>query len=279
MEMFEKQKTSAVSGVDFSRKGSIDVKIIDLSIFINNQKDYFTTSSCSGRIILFDDSVGESDKVTNKQGCQWLFTSHDLVDKSQMLPVLQDITGDCVFKFEPFVLHVQCRTIDFAQLLLQCAVQSGFRNSGISLGKKGKYVVGVRSTHSMEVPLSQSGQLLVSTEYVEYLISLANKKMEENFRRIDRFFENLKSALLQKSDDNHIGKPCKEEVKKKFLEKFGGKVESVSSKKQTLKDQENVESINTDNTDTLKSCDHITKHNDFLDNDILGLSLFDDEVT
>ncbi|VDI39976.1 Hypothetical predicted protein, partial [Mytilus galloprovincialis] len=180
--------------VDFSRKGSIDVKIIDLSIFINNQKDYFTTSSCSGRIILFDDSVGESDKVTNKQGCQWLFTSHDLVDKSQMMPVLEDITGDCVFKFEPFVLHVQCRTIDFAQLLLQCAVQSGFRNSGISLGKKGKYVVGVRSTHSMEVPLSQSGQLLVSTEYVEYLISLANKKMEENFRRIDRFFENLKSA-------------------------------------------------------------------------------------
>lgn len=57
MEIFEKQKNSAISGVDFSRKGSIDVKIIDLSIFINNQKDYFTTSSCSGRIILFDDSV------------------------------------------------------------------------------------------------------------------------------------------------------------------------------------------------------------------------------
>ncbi|CAC5393554.1 TYW3 [Mytilus coruscus] len=278
MEIFEKQKKSAVSGVDFSRKGSIDVRIIDLSLFINNQRDYFTTSSCSGRIILFDDSVGESDKVTNKQGCQWLFTSHDLVDKSQMMPVLEDITGDCVFKFEPFVLHVQCRAIDFAQLLLQCAVQSGFRNSGISLGKKGKIIVGVRSTHSMEVPLSHSGQLLVSSEYVEYLISLANKKMEENFRRIDRFYENLKSAILQKSDDRHKGKQCKEKVKMTFRDKYAGKVKSVSSEKQE-EDQENIKSINMDNKDALKSWDESTKQSDFLDNDMLGLSLFDDEVT
>ncbi|XP_052071987.1 tRNA wybutosine-synthesizing protein 3 homolog [Mytilus californianus] len=279
MEIFEKQKKSAVSGVDFSRKGSIDVKIIDLSLFINNQRDYFTTSSCSGRIILFDDSVGESDKVTNKQGCRWLFTSHDLVDKSQMMPVLEDITGDCVFKFEPFVLHVQCRTIDFAQLLLQCAVQSGFRNSGISLGKKGKIIVGVRSTHSMEVPLSHSGQLLVSSEYVEYLISLANKKMEENFRRIDRFYENLKSAILQKSDDSHIVKQCKEKVKMMLRDKYAGKVETVSSEKQKEADQENIKFINMNNKDALKSCGQITKQSDFLDNDMLGLSLFDDEVT
>ena len=57
MENFEKQKRIATSGVDFSRKGSIDVKIVDLSLFINSEKDYFTTSSCSGRIILFDDKV------------------------------------------------------------------------------------------------------------------------------------------------------------------------------------------------------------------------------
>ena len=57
MEIFEKQKRIATSGVDFSRKGSIDVKIVDLSLFINSEKDYFTTSSCSGRIILFDDKV------------------------------------------------------------------------------------------------------------------------------------------------------------------------------------------------------------------------------
>ena len=34
------------------------------------------------------------------------------------IPVLNGITGDCVFKFEPFVLHVQCLTIKHAQLMV-----------------------------------------------------------------------------------------------------------------------------------------------------------------
>lgn len=256
MDNFEKQKTLATSGIDFSRKGSIDSKILDLSIFINNQNDFFTTSSCSGRIILFDDKTDASEKVSNKQGCQWLFTSHDMVDTKQVIPVLTNITGNCVFKFEPFVLHVQCRTTQHAQLLLQCAVQSGFRNSGISLGKKGKIIVGVRSTHSMEVPLSHSGHLLVSTEYVEFLIKLANKKMEENFRRIDRFFESIKTAILQQMEEQLLS------------------MESKEKKKNKHKLQEKVPS-----PDSVQSSDHSTQSCDLLDKDVLEFSLFDDDIT
>lgn len=42
---------------DLSRKGSIDEKIIGLVDFINNQNCYVTTSSCSGRISVFTNSV------------------------------------------------------------------------------------------------------------------------------------------------------------------------------------------------------------------------------
>lgn len=45
----------------------------------------------------------------------------------------------------------------------------------------------VRSTHCLEVPLSHEGRLLVSQEYIEFLVRVANQKMEENIRRIDRF--------------------------------------------------------------------------------------------
>lgn len=53
--VFEKQKQQSLGGVDLSRKGSIDEAIVELVNFINQQNDYFTTSSCSGRLILFEE--------------------------------------------------------------------------------------------------------------------------------------------------------------------------------------------------------------------------------
>lgn len=48
------------------------------------------------------------------------------------------------------------------------------------------FLQAVRSTHGLEVPLSQEGKLLVEPEYIRFLCQVANKKMEENLRRIDR---------------------------------------------------------------------------------------------
>ena len=48
------QKEQCLSGVDLSRKGSVDAPILDLVNFINAQPDFFTTSSCSGRTIVVD---------------------------------------------------------------------------------------------------------------------------------------------------------------------------------------------------------------------------------
>lgn len=44
----------------------------------------------------------------------------------------------------------------------------------------------VRSTHGLEVPLSHEGKLLVGQDYLHFLTQLANQKMEENLRRINR---------------------------------------------------------------------------------------------
>ena len=52
---FEKQKLAGLSQVDLSKKGSIDDQIIDLVKYINAKENYFTTSSCSGRIVVFSE--------------------------------------------------------------------------------------------------------------------------------------------------------------------------------------------------------------------------------
>ncbi|XP_005357550.1 tRNA wybutosine-synthesizing protein 3 homolog [Microtus ochrogaster] len=82
------------------------------------------------------------------------------------------------------------------------AIDSGFRNSGITVGKRGKTMLAVRSTHGLEVPLSHKGKLMVTEEYIEFLLTIANQKMEENKRRIERFYNCLQHAMERKTISN-----------------------------------------------------------------------------
>lgn len=54
-KVFYERKKAVESGIpaDLSRKGNIDDTIVNLVDFINSLEDYATTSSCSGRIIVF----------------------------------------------------------------------------------------------------------------------------------------------------------------------------------------------------------------------------------
>ena len=88
----------------------------------------------------------------------------------------------CFNKFFLFVFH---------------SIESGFRNSGLTLGKAGKIVLAVRSTHGLEVPLSHpdSGQLLVDQNYIVTLVKMANDKLMENLKRIGILEEKCRANI------------------------------------------------------------------------------------
>ncbi|XP_072176714.1 tRNA wybutosine-synthesizing protein 3 homolog [Diadema setosum] len=196
---FQRIKASRLKSADLSRKGNIDEEIVGLVEFINQQEHYFTTSSCSGRTIVVCEN---SDAPLKKKGCQWLFVTHAWAHTDEVMSALKGTDGSAVLKFEPFVLHVQCQSIDRARMMHQSAVASGFRNSGITIGNGGKVMTAIRSTHGLEVPLTVGGTLLVSEEYIKFVVDLANRKMKENFARIQRFFDNLKRMEI--SEDAEI---------------------------------------------------------------------------
>jgi tRNA(Phe) wybutosine-synthesizing methylase Tyw3 len=64
MPKFVEQKAAALRGQDLSRKGSVDEPIRNLVNFINSKSQYFTTSSCSGRILVLADQL-KHDQVFN----------------------------------------------------------------------------------------------------------------------------------------------------------------------------------------------------------------------
>ncbi|CAL8088292.1 unnamed protein product [Orchesella dallaii] len=201
---FESLQVSAPT--DKSRKGSVDQRIWKLVNLINSQKDaFFTTSSCSGRIILYTWKTGESIEVGEetyernkgqKKGCRWLLVSHEEVkaDALQEAYFAYDGKIDSYFKMEPCILHVQCRTLSDARKLIHIATESGFRNSGMVIGKENRITVAIRSAMGLEIPLPPTqGQLSgsevkmsIKSEYLKYIVQIANEKMRENWTRSEK---------------------------------------------------------------------------------------------
>lgn len=200
MSGFNEEKLNRLSRVDVSRKGSVDTRIQPVVRLINRIPQYYTTSSCSGRTVILSSaqaSGSEDCHVVRKKGCVWHHVTHEKLDCSELESSLEGHGGSAVLRFEPFILHVRCCTLEDARKLLATSIAAGCRNSGITIGKVGKPVVAVRNTLLMEVPLSQKGELLVTHGYLCFLTNEANTKMDENWKRLERFY----TAVCSMHDD------------------------------------------------------------------------------
>lgn len=176
---FKNDKKVALEKIDKSKKGSIDKKIQNLIDLINSKKDYYTTSSCSGRIMLMDiPEKREKNKV------KWLLQSHEIVEKIELNKI--KFENELWFKQESFILHVRARDLDAANKLLIIANELGLKRSGVySLNRK--IILELIGNENIEVILGTNGNLLVAPEHFELILSKANDLMSINQQKIAQF--------------------------------------------------------------------------------------------
>ncbi|CAN6175564.1 unnamed protein product [Urochloa humidicola] len=210
---FARRKSAALAALsspvpDKSPKGGVDAPIAPLLEVLNSHPDLFTTSSCSGRVSVLaqpQESQGQgATKPKKARGGGWVYVSHDPADPDAVVEQLfgdsgSAVAGDeLVFRFEPMIVAVECRDADAAAALVAAAIQAGFRESGITSLQK-RAMVAIRCSIRMEVPLGQTGELVVSPDYVRYLVRTANCKMEANKKRMDGFLDLLQTKGLSGS--------------------------------------------------------------------------------
>ncbi|CAF0838061.1 unnamed protein product [Adineta ricciae] len=191
-----KHDALAVDKEDLSRKHSIDDYIVNLINQINSHNDYYTSSSCSGRTIVFTSSPTVTSST--KSDCQWLYVTHEQADLQTILECLEQRPKDIdmiSIKFEAFILHVICRTLECAKVLLNIALECGYRNSGLVLSNQGKITLAVRSTHALEVPIVIGSCLCVDQNYITKVVGIANEKMTANLAKIDKFSQCVTNKL------------------------------------------------------------------------------------
>lgn len=75
--LFDKQKKDTLSKQHKSIKKTVDPRIRKLVGLINGKENYYTTSSCSGRVVLLEKSMHD------KQEAKWLYVTHEKAKRMQ----------------------------------------------------------------------------------------------------------------------------------------------------------------------------------------------------
>jgi len=215
---FEKRKAATLASLnstesDKSPKGSLDTPIIPLINTLNQNPNYFTTSSCSGRISILSQPLSPIPSPQTKKkakGGTWLFVSHHTANPDSIISLLfpsdstQSPISELVFRFEPLIIAIECKDLSSAQSLVALAISSGFRESGITNANK-RVIIAIRCSIRMEVPLGDTQKIMVTPEYVKYLVQVANEKMEANWNRTDRFLRLLQNnGSMVKDNSNRL---------------------------------------------------------------------------
>ena len=182
---FQLAKQNALTKSDKSHEQKWDKKIKPLCEKINNLENYFTTSSCSGRITIV--------KATNKKiKDAFLFKSHKKITVDEIKKFFEENYKEQIyFRMEPAALHVACKTIEDATKLLNESRNIGFKKSGIISEKVNKITVEMFGSESLALPISKE----IPEKYLEILAEESNNKLErtwDKIKKLEKFIPSLK---------------------------------------------------------------------------------------
>lgn len=177
MKTFEERKEHALwrmQGLDRSKKGSVDEHAKPLIAAINAHNDYYTTSSCAGRILLLHEAPTQK-----KHHAAWPIVTHERADPNEFIKTLaaHDAPEGVVWlRMQTVIIHVAARGLLAANALLKQFYPHGWKRSGI-FSTENDVMLELLSVESMSAPVMRNGARLVDDAFITEFIALANKKL------------------------------------------------------------------------------------------------------
>lgn len=173
---FEKAKT----------ENKVDGKIINLLEKINGFENFYTSSSCSGRIVVL-----EIPEIGDKKKARFLGKWHRKVNFEEINVSVKKSKKDMVWVLaQSPIIHIGVDNQDRADFLVKLGVSCGFKNSGIK-SIVNKITVEICSTERLDAPVGKDGELFCDRNYLELLVELANDIIIRSDKKLFR----LQSAL------------------------------------------------------------------------------------
>jgi len=175
-------------------EGEVDEEILPIVEKINSNPDYFTTSSCAGRIVLI-----EMPDLGDKEAAEFLGKWHREVRVEEVIAEFSKAKNNTtVFLLaQSPIIHIRCRNLESAVKLRNIAVESGLKYStlkSLTLSSKNepiKVVVEILSSENIHVPVARSGKFFPDRDYLAFLVENANQALKRAREKLERFKASL----------------------------------------------------------------------------------------
>ncbi len=191
IQKFLTAKKQALAKLDQAcRIQEVDTEIRELLSIINESEEYYTSSSCAGRIIVL-----ELPEIGDKKNAQFLGKWHH--------PTTLNLVQDCATKStkgllwllaQSPILHIGAKNLHAADTMVQIAIAAGFKNTGFKHLEK-KITIEICSTERLDAPIGQHGSLLCSPEHLQLLVTIANHVLTRSQKKLTVFQHKLQQYL------------------------------------------------------------------------------------
>ncbi|MFP3298227.1 MAG: hypothetical protein RXO22_04015 [Thermocladium sp.] len=151
MDPFQQKKKSFMERLAREAEmGRVDFDLIDVLNGINSLPNYYTTSSCSGRIMIAKAERLGFAKSNNLFSfvAKW----HRPITVNEVSSILMGLSNAWLM-VRSAIFHVVARSMEDAELLLRLARMAGFKHSGISTVRDWGYLVELLGEDRLDVPL------------------------------------------------------------------------------------------------------------------------------
>ncbi|AIY89409.1 tRNA-wybutosine modification methyltransferase TYW3 [Geoglobus acetivorans] len=171
------------------RKAEIDRWIKPITDDINSADCFVTLSSCAGRFAVMD-----MPEFGDKRNSVFLGKWHDVPAVEDVLTAIRKGVMETWFMLHPPILHVSCKDLESARILLDILRKAGFRRAGIISLKR--MVVEIAGQERIEFIAARNGQVFTDAGVLRENYLEAVKKLEMGRKRFEKFHSIFREVFL-----------------------------------------------------------------------------------
>ncbi len=167
--------------------GYADQDIVPLIKIVFEKKNIFTTSSCSGRVLVID-----ADYPWIRENVYIVFKKHEPITVKELedLLQLQPLKRFWLIVSGP-IIHFVSKTLEAASKLISTVRTCGFKHSGIiSMSRRGIVVEVISGTWTSFL-LKDHGINVINPEYLKDMVELINDILLQGKMRLKKLQEAL----------------------------------------------------------------------------------------
>jgi tRNA wybutosine-synthesizing protein 3 len=180
--------------------GYLDNDLLPLLLRLNSDRNIYTLSSCSGRVVLSDSTYPWSREETSV-----VFKKHDTVSVDEIRSVVEKpVVRRLWINVNGPIIHVSVLKPKYVRLLLKIARNAGLKHSGIlSINKYKGYILelmsGVKFTHLLKID-----DMVFDGGSLEKLVDIVNKIYLEGRKTLDRLAKIVYDEIPLEEDEEII---------------------------------------------------------------------------